>query len=59
MSDLEVKFDFCVYPISIEQAGELFDKFVELAEEMNVNLGGGYHEYQEEEDAKANETTLQ
>jgi len=46
----EFMFDFGVYDISEAEAGDLFDKIIELVEELNAHIGGGYHAYSEETD---------
>lgn len=42
----EYMFNFGVYPITMTQAGELFDKIIDLVEAMDdAYMGGGYGEY--------------
>ncbi len=47
----EYRFNFGVYPITMAQAGELFDQIIDLVEAMDgVYMGGGYGEYVETEE---------
>ena len=52
----EYHYDFGVFWITEEQAKGLFDKIIELVEDMDASTGGGYTEYVEADETTEDES---
>jgi hypothetical protein len=46
----EFLLEVSISDISDEEMADLFDKFIELAEEKGASVGGGYHREEDEGD---------